>query len=117
MTTPPEVVERILELSLAHPAWGCNRLSHLMELEGTYVSAPTVQKILNEHGMGSRYERWLALERKRAEEAVELSAEQVAFLERQNPQFRERHVESSRPGELLGQDLFYVGRLKGVGRV
>jgi transposase InsO family protein len=31
--------------------------------------------------------------------------------------FRERHVESSRPGELLSQDTFCVGRLKGVGRV
>lgn len=39
----------------------------------------------------------------------------MQFLKKQNPQFRERHVESSRPGELLSQDLFYVGRLKGMG--
>lgn len=57
------------------------------------------------------------LEEQRAGEAIELTGEQVAFLEKQNPQFRERHVESSRPGELLCQDLFYVGRLKGVGMV
>jgi len=38
-------------------------------------------------------------------------------LEKQNPQFRERHVKSSKPGELLNQDTFYVGRLKGVGKV
>jgi transposase InsO family protein len=117
MTTPPEVVAKILELWLAHPAWGCNRLSALLELEGTYVSSVTIQKILNEQGLGSRYDRWLALEKKHAEDAIELSAEQVQFLEKHNPQFRERHVESSRPGELLCQDLFYVGRLKGVGRV
>jgi len=41
----------------------------------------------------------------------------VGFLERQNPQFRERHVGSGRPGEFLCQDTFYVGRLKGVGEV
>src|SRR3712207_1164639 len=38
-------------------------------------------------------------------------------LERLNPCFRERHVESSRPGELLSADTFMVGTLKGVGRV
>lgn len=117
MTTPPEVVEKLLELSLEHPAWGCDRLSAILKLEGAYVSGPTVQKILNDHGMGTRYDRWLKLEEKHAGEAIELTGEQVAFLEKQNPQFRERHVESSRPGELLCQDLFYVGRLKGVGKV
>ena len=48
---------------------------------------------------------------------MELTAEQVALIEKNNPCFRERHVESSRPGELRSQDTFYVGRLKGVGRV
>jgi len=117
MTTPPEVVERILDLSLAHPAWGCDRLSDTMKLEGTYVSGPTIQNILNQNGMGTRYDRWLKLEGKASEEAMELTGEQVAFIEKQNPCFRERHVESSRPGELLNQDTFYVGHLKGVGKV
>ena len=31
--------------------------------------------------------------------------------------FKERHVESLYPGYLLSQDTFYVGTLKGVGRV
>ena len=117
MTTPPEVVERILDLSLTHPAWGCDRLSDTMKLEGSYVSGPTIQNILNQNGMGTRYDRWLKLEGKASEEAMELSGEQVVFIEKQNPCFRERHVESSRPGELLNQDTFYVGHLKGVGKV
>lgn len=41
-TTPPEVVERILALSLEHPAWGCTRLSDMLKLEGVSVSSPTV---------------------------------------------------------------------------
>jgi transposase InsO family protein len=41
----------------------------------------------------------------------------VAFLEKLNPCFRERHVESGKPGELLSADTFMVGSLKGVGRV
>jgi transposase InsO family protein len=117
MTTPEGVVNRVIELSLAHPAWGCVRLSDHLKLGGTSISSPTVQNILIKHGMASKYDRWLKLEEKRAGESIELTGEQVSFIEKQNPAFRERHVESSRPGELLSQDTFYVGRLKGVGKV
>jgi transposase InsO family protein len=117
MTTAPEVVARIGELALEHPAHGCNKLEATLALEGRRVSAITVQKILNDQGLGTRHERWLALERRNAEQAIELSAEQVAFLEKLNPCFRERHVESERPGELLSADTFMVGTLKGIGRV
>jgi transposase InsO family protein len=116
-TTPPEVVEHLLELSLSHPTWGCDRLSDYLKLEGTSISSPTIQSILIKHNLGSRYERLMKLEDKAAKEAIELTAEQVAQIEKANPCFRERHIESSQPGELLAQDTFFVGTLKGVGRV
>jgi hypothetical protein len=62
MTTPVEVVARIEALALAHPAYGCNRIEALLALEGRRVSAITIQKILNDKGLGTRHERWLALE-------------------------------------------------------
>ena len=49
--------------------------------------------------------------------AWSLPLKQVAKIEKYNPCFRERHVESKRSGELLAQDTFYVGCLKGIGRV
>lgn len=116
-TTPPEVVDRILDLSLKHPGWGCVKISDMLKLQGVSVSSPTVQNILIKHGMGTKYERLLKLEEKVAAEPIELTAEQIALIEKANPCFRERHVESSRPGELLAQDTFYVGQLKGVGKV
>ncbi len=116
-TTPPEVVEKILELSLANPMWGCVRLSDQLKLMGISVSSPTIQKILIKHGMGSRYQRLLKLEEKALDQKIELTAEQVKAIEKANPCFKERHVESTRPGELLCQDTFYVGHLKGVGKV
>jgi transposase InsO family protein len=67
--------------------------------------------------MGTKYERLLKLEEKAAQEPIELTAEQIALIEKANPCFKERHIESSRPGELLAQDTFFVGTLKGVGRV
>jgi len=117
-TTPKEVQDRIAELALEHPSYGCNRLEALLKAEGHGVSSVTIQKVLNERELGSRYQRWLALERRHAERGgIELTAEQIAFVEKQNPCFRERHVESSRPGELLSQDTFLVGNLKGIGKV
>jgi transposase InsO family protein len=116
-TPPPEVVEKMLALSMANPTRGCVWLSDKLKLAGISVSSPTVQDLLIKNGMGKRYDRLLKLEEQAAREALELTAEQVALIEKNNPCFRERHVESSRPGELLSQDTFYVGRLKGVGRV
>jgi len=118
-TTPPEVEQRILDVSLEHPAWGCNRLCDQLKLEGINISAITIQKILNRTAdqIGSRYDRWLKLEEKHSQKAIELTGEQVAFIEKHNPAFRERQVESNAPGELLCQDTFYVGYLKGVGKV
>jgi transposase InsO family protein len=118
-TTPAETVERIVDLALQHPSYGCNRIEAMLALEGKRVSAITIQKILNDQGLGTRYDRWLALEKRTAEAPlpIELTGEQVAFLEKQNPCFRERHVESGAPGELLCADTFFVGSLKGVGKV
>lgn len=50
-------------------------------------------------------------------QALELTNEQVSFIEKQNPAFGERHVESSRPRELLCQDAFFISYLKGAGKV
>ena len=116
-TTPEATVQRILALALEQPTRGCNYLSALLAKEGISVSFVTVQNILTRHGLGGRYERLLALEKKALDNQVQLTPEQVKAVEQANPQFKERHVESSRPGELLSQDTFFVGSFKGVGKV
>ena len=47
----------------------------------------------------------------------QLKEEQVKLLEKANPCFRERKVESPYPGYLLSRDTFLVGTLKGIGRI
>jgi transposase InsO family protein len=116
-TTAPEVVERILALSMDHPSWGCVKLSDWLKLQGLSVSSPTIQNILIKHDLGQKYQRLLELERRHLQEGLALTEEQVKAIEQANPCFRERHVESARPGELLCQDTFTVGRLKGIGRI
>lgn len=68
------------------------------------LSAVTVQDILNKNGLGTRAQRLYALERQHLEAQAELDEEQIKVLEKHNPCFRERHVESRCPGELLCAD-------------
>ena len=116
-TTPAAVQEQVIALSLEHPKWGCVKLSDLLRLRGVSVSSPTVQNILIKHGLGQKYDRMVEVERRHLEEGLELTPEQLEALEKNNPCFRERHVESSRPGELLSADTTGVGTLDGLGRV
>lgn len=113
----PEVVAKVLETSLEHPGWGCVKLSDYLKLQGVSVSSPVIQKMLIRNGMGSRYERLLKLEAKHFAEGITLSEEQIKLLEKANPVFAERHVESSQPGELICQDTKLIGSISGVGKV
>ncbi len=49
--------------------------------------------------------------------AKELNDEQIRLLERFSPEFRERQIEVHYTGELVAVDTFFVGALKGVGKV
>jgi transposase InsO family protein len=104
-------------MALAHPSYGCNRFEAMLALEGVRVSSITIQKLLNDNGLGRKSDRWLALEQTNADKRIELTPEQATFIEKLNPCFLERHVESSAPGELLSAGTFFVGSLKGIGRV
>jgi transposase InsO family protein len=115
--TSPENEAIVLDCSLSHPSWGCVKLSDFLKLQGVSVSSPTVQKILIRNGMASVYDRWLKVEERHLEDGIELTAEQVAKIEKFNPCFKERHIESSRPGELLSADTLFVGSLKGIGKI
>lgn len=115
-TTPDHIREAVLECSLNHPAWGCKRVSAELIRQKMPISYDTVQNILRKAGRGNRIQRFIALEEK-ALEGLELTPDQVKVLERLNPCFKERHVESSAPGQLVSQDTFYVGTFKGIGKV
>ena len=86
-TTSKEVVEKIREMALTYPSRGCKYLEHLLISEGIKVSSVTIQKHLDDMHLGKRYDRWLAVEQLGSESPQKLSGEQVAFLEKQNPQF------------------------------
>ncbi len=67
--------------------------------------------------METRYKRLLRLEGEKNGSDLDLTEEQIKLLEKTNPCFRERHVESLYPGHLLSQGTFMVGTIKGAGRI
>jgi len=115
--TPADVREKVIHLSLQHPAWGPVRISDHLRLEGIAVSPSTVRNIWIKENIETKYKRLLRLEEEKNGQDMDLTEEQIRLLEKANPCFRERKVQSFYPGYLLSQDTFMVGTIKGVGRI
>ncbi len=113
----PEVEAQILDYALEQPTHGADRVANELRLRGVDIGPTGVRGVWLRHDLETRYKRLLRLEREAQEHTFVLSDRQIALLERHSVDFRCRHVEATRPGELLNQDTFYWGTLKGVGKV
>lgn len=114
---PEEVEQAILQHSLDHPAHGCLRVAQELSLTGVNVSSGGVRGVWSRHNLLTKHQRLLRLEQTVREQQLQLNADQVELLERFSPEFRERHIETSHTGELVAVDTFFVGTLKGIGRI
>ena len=112
-----EIEAAILDYSLIHPTHGCLKVAQQMALQGVTVGSGGVRGVWSRHGLLSRHQRLMRLERESGERRFELSEEQVRLLERFSPEFRERHIVARYSGDLVAVDTFFVGALKGVGKV
>ena len=121
----PEAVEQIVRLAVLHPSRGCDWLAaKALRPEssngrhGIKVSKTTVQTVITDAHLGTKRDRWLALERQLTKTGRKgLTPEQVRFLELRNPNFREFDTRSRRPGELLFCDTVLLGTFNHLGRV
>lgn len=112
-----EIEQAILAHCLDHPSHGCLRVADEMALRGIQVSSGGVRGVWMRHSLLSKHERLLRLEKSVAERKIELSEEQIRLLERFSPEFRERQIETFGVGNPVAVDTFFVGTLKGVGKV
>jgi transposase InsO family protein len=113
-----DVEARVVALALDQPAWGPLRVANELAKEQVRISANGVYTVWSRHDLRTMRQRLRALEAVSAREGRVLTEAQVAALERAQ-QEKEAHgeFESECPGYCGAQDTFYVGTLKGVGRI
>ena len=114
-----ETVEQaILSFALDNPAAGQVRVSNELRKQNIIVSPTGVRSVWLRHRLQTFRLRLAALEKKAAEEGLLLTETQVAALERKREEQQEcGEIETAHPGYLGSQDTFYVGNMKGVGRI
>jgi transposase InsO family protein len=104
--------------ALDNPAAGQVRVSNELRKQGIFVSPSGVRSIWLRHDLGTFRKRLAALEKKMAAEGIVLTETQVAALERKREDdTASGEIETAHPGYLGSQDTFYVGTMKGVGRI
>lgn len=109
---PVQTERRVIAFALAWPTSGPQWLSDQLAREGVMIAPVTVWRLLRRHQLGTRRARLAVLEQFSAATQGILT-ERTAHRDRR----RTRHVAAAAPGDLLSLDTFYVGKLKGVGKV
>lgn len=109
---------RVVQFAIDYPAYGQLRVSNDLRKEGVFVSPSGVRSIWLRHGLESMKLRLAALEKRSADEGLVLTEAQVQALEKKKQDDEAcGEIETAHPGYLGSQDTFYVGTIKGVGRI
>ena len=109
--TPTLVVHDLMTIVVIEPTIGCRQYADRLAELGYDISKSTVQRILVDHGLGKRHQRVA-----RAAAIAALSGLLVEPIETDTTPFGFCHW-AAQPGELVAVDSFYIGKLKGVGKV
>ncbi len=110
--------QEVLNHVLQYPSYSYQRVCDTIRFErGLYISAGKVRGIFNRHNLNRFKDRLLYLEREYQKQGFTLTKEQILLLSRISEKIEYQHIEAPFTGYLMAQDTFYVGYLKGVGKV
>jgi transposase InsO family protein len=110
--------QAVVVSAIDFPAYGQHRTSNELRKQGVFISGSGVRSIWLRHNLENFKKRLKALEGKVAAEGIILSDSQVAALEKKQQDDEAcGEIDTAHPGYLGSQDTFYVGNLKGVGRI
>jgi transposase InsO family protein len=108
----------VVEYAIEQPAHGQVRASNELRKRGVFISPSGVRCVWLRHQLGRFRDRLKALEERMAKEKMILTESQVQALEKKKQDdVATGEIETAHPGYLGSQDTFYVGTLKGVGRI
>ncbi|MGH3839801.1 MAG: DDE-type integrase/transposase/recombinase, partial [Pseudonocardiaceae bacterium] len=109
--TPTWVVNELLTLAVIEPTIGCRQYADRLAGRGYQIAKSTVQDLLVNHGLGRRAQR--------VARAAAIAAQTTGLVTEaavEDEPFGFCHW-AARPGDLVALDSFYIGNLKGVGKV
>ena len=110
--------QAVQDYAVEQPAHGQHRTSNELRKQGVFVSGSGVRSIWLRHNLENFKKRLKALEEKVAKDGIILNDAQIAALEKKKHDDEAcGEIETHHPGYLGSQDTFYVGNLKGVGRI
>lgn len=112
------IEDRVLSYSLEYPTHGQARTANELKKEGVVLSPGGIRSIWLRNGLEKSKLRLKRLEKWAAEEGHLLTENQVRALEKAEEEKESQgEIESCHPGFLFGQDTFYVGWIKGIGKI
>ena len=114
----PAIEEAVVLIGFEQPAFGQVRASNELKKKGVFISPAGVRCVWQRNDLETFAKRLKALESRVAQDGIILTEAQVIALERKQEK-KEAHgeIETEHPGYLGSQDTYYVGNIKGVGRI